>query len=59
MPSTLDNYRSAKLLVDQHGEDAGLEAAMRADARGGESSKRWRSYSGRSRGRGRGSGRIS
>ncbi len=28
----LDIYRSAKLLVDQHGEDAGLEADMRADA---------------------------
>ena len=27
----LDFLRSAKLLVDQHGEDAGLEAAMRAD----------------------------
>ncbi len=32
MPSNLDIYRSAKLLVDQHGEDASLEAAMRADA---------------------------
>ncbi len=32
MPSNLDIYRSAKLLIDQHGEDAGLEAAMRADA---------------------------
>ncbi len=32
MTSDLDIYRSAKLLVDQHGEDAGLEAAMRADA---------------------------
>ena len=31
MPSTLDIYRSAKLLIDQHGEDAGLEVAMRAD----------------------------
>ncbi len=31
MVSDLDIYRSAKLLVDQHGEDAGLEAAMRAD----------------------------
>ncbi len=33
MVSDLDIYRSAKLLIDQHGgEDAGLEAAMRADA---------------------------
>ncbi len=31
MVSEIDIYRSAKLLVDQHGEDAGLEAAMRAD----------------------------
>ena len=29
--SNLDIYRSAKLLVDQHGEDAATEAAMRAD----------------------------
>ena len=28
----LDIYRSAKLLVKQHGEDAPIEAAMRADA---------------------------
>ncbi len=32
MPSNLDIFRSAKFQVDQHGEDAGLEAAMRADA---------------------------
>ena len=31
MVSDLDIYRSAKLLIDQHGEDASLEAAMRAD----------------------------
>ncbi len=31
MVSDLDIYRSAKLLVDQHGEDAAAEAAMRAD----------------------------
>ncbi len=31
MTSDLDIYRSAKLLVDQHGEDAALEAAMQAD----------------------------
>ncbi len=30
--SDLDIYRGAKLLVDQHGEDAATEAAMRADA---------------------------
>jgi hypothetical protein len=28
----LDIYRSARLLVKQHSEDAPLEAAMRADA---------------------------
>ncbi len=27
-----DAYRSAQLLVKQHGEDAPIEAAMRADA---------------------------
>ena len=31
MVSDLDIYRSAKLLIDQHGEDAAIEAAMRAD----------------------------
>ncbi len=31
MTSDLDIYRSAKLLIDQHGEDAATEAAMRAD----------------------------
>ena len=31
MTSDLDIYRSAKLLTDQHGEDAPTEAAMRAD----------------------------
>ena len=33
MPSDLDTYRSAKALIDQHGEHASLEAAMRADER--------------------------
>lgn len=28
----LDAYRCAKLLLDQHGSDAELQAAMRADA---------------------------
>ena len=32
MVDDLDIYRSAKLLVDQHSEDAAIEAAMRADA---------------------------
>ena len=32
MISDLDIYRSANLLVKQHGEDAPIEAAMRADA---------------------------
>jgi len=31
MPSELDIYRSAKLLIDQHGEDAPIFAAMQAD----------------------------
>jgi len=29
--SDLDIYRTAKLLVDQHGQDAPIHAAMRAD----------------------------
>ncbi len=32
MTPDLDIYRSAHLLVKQHGEDAPIEAAMRADA---------------------------
>ncbi len=32
MTSDLDTYRSANLLVKQHGEDAPIPAAMRADA---------------------------
>ena len=32
MTSDLDIYRSAKLLIDQHGEDAARHAAVRADA---------------------------
>ncbi len=31
MTSNLDIYRTAQLLIDQHGDDAILEAAMRAD----------------------------
>ena len=31
MTADLDIYRSANLLVKQHGEDALIEAAMRAD----------------------------
>ena len=31
MTSNLDIYRSAKLLIDQHGEDAAIHAAMQAD----------------------------
>jgi len=27
----IDLYRTAKLLIDQHGEDAAIEAAMKAD----------------------------
>ena len=32
MTSDLDIYRSAQVLVKQHGEDAALEAAQRANA---------------------------
>ncbi len=32
MTFDLDIYRSAQILVKQHGEDASVEAAMRADA---------------------------
>lgn len=32
MISELDIYRSANILIRQHGEDALIEAAMRADA---------------------------
>ncbi len=32
MTPDLDIYRSAHLLVNRHGEDAPIEAAMRADA---------------------------
>ena len=32
MPSEIDIYRSASVLIHQHGEDAALEAAQRADA---------------------------
>ncbi len=31
MTSDLDNYRSAKLLIDQQGEDAATHAAMEAE----------------------------
>ena len=33
MPSDLDIHRSAKLLIDQHGEDAPIFAAIQADKR--------------------------
>ncbi len=32
MTSDIDIYRSASVLVKRHGEDAPIEAAMRADA---------------------------
>ena len=32
MPSDRDIWASAKLYVDQHGEDAAVQAAMNADA---------------------------
>ncbi len=32
MTSTLDIYRTANVLIREHGEDAALEAAQRADA---------------------------
>ena len=31
MTSDLDIYRSARLLIDQHGDEAPINAAMRAD----------------------------
>ena len=33
MTSDLDIYRSAHLLIKRHGDDAAIEAAMRADER--------------------------
>ncbi len=33
MVADLDIYRSARLLIDQHGEDAPIFAAMQADKR--------------------------
>ncbi len=33
MPSEIDIYRSANVLIDQHGEDAPIFAAMQADKR--------------------------
>ena len=32
MTSEINVYRSAKLLIDQHGAEASIHAAMRADA---------------------------
>ncbi len=32
MTSNLDIYRSANVIINRHGEDAPIEAAMRADA---------------------------
>ena len=32
MTSDLDIYRSAKLLIDQHGEEAEIQAAIQVDA---------------------------
>ncbi len=32
MTSDLDIYRSASVLIDQHGQDAPIQAAMKADA---------------------------
>ncbi len=32
MPSDLDIFRSAQALIKQHGQDAPIQAAMRADA---------------------------
>ena len=32
MPDDLDIYRSARLLIDQHGDEAAIRAAERADA---------------------------
>ena len=32
MPDDLDIYRAARLLIDQHGDEAAIRAAERADA---------------------------
>jgi hypothetical protein len=32
MPTDLDIYRAANLLIERYGEDAGIHAAMSADA---------------------------
>ena len=32
MPEEIDIYRSAKLLIDQHGDNASIHAAQEADA---------------------------
>lgn len=46
MTADIDIYRAAKLYIDQHGDDAALQAAMQADAlleKGDvEGSKTWR-----------------
>ena len=31
MTADIDNYRAAKLYIDQHGDQAALQAAMQAD----------------------------
>lgn len=31
MPDDIDIYRSARLLIDQHGDEAAIHAAMKAD----------------------------
>ncbi len=33
LTSNLDIYRTARMLIDEHGEGASIEAAMRADKR--------------------------
>jgi hypothetical protein len=32
MPDDIDIYRSARLLIEQHGDEAAIRAAERADA---------------------------
>ncbi len=64
MTSDLDIYRTANVLIREHGEDAALEAALRADAMlekggwtgsefGNGCSRRSRRLGGKNRGRAR------
>ncbi len=49
MTPDLDIYRSAQVLVKQHGQDAPIEAAMKADAHCANIVGDWEEPSGESR----------